>query len=140
MTMSTTTAVDSTGAEVHAYRPSSAARMRRRAPLLPALIFTIVVTQIPFVVTIGLLLWLYIKRHGVYRQMRNLLGATHRIEEVVVGRDHDGEEGEQGVEQAECLGAPVGGEAPEHQATPQCPPEVQAGHCRVLVGDGLGRR
>ncbi len=57
MTMSTTTAVDSTGAEVHAYRPSSAARMRRRAPLLPALIFTIVVTQIPFVVTIGLSLF-----------------------------------------------------------------------------------
>ncbi len=56
MTMSAT-AIDSTGAEVHAYRPSSAARMRRRAPLLPALIFTIVVTQIPFVVTIGLSLW-----------------------------------------------------------------------------------
>ncbi len=29
-----------------------------------------------FVVTIGLLLWLYLRRHGVYRQMRNLLGAT----------------------------------------------------------------
>jgi len=51
------TAIDSTGAHLRPYRPSSAVRMRRRAPLLPALIFTVIVTQIPFVVTIGLSLW-----------------------------------------------------------------------------------
>jgi sorbitol/mannitol transport system permease protein len=51
------TAIDSTGTHVQPYRPSSAVRMRRRAPLLPALIFTVIVTQIPFVVTIGLSLW-----------------------------------------------------------------------------------
>ncbi|MFN8080024.1 MAG: sugar ABC transporter permease [Kineosporiaceae bacterium] len=37
-----------------AFRPSAAARMRRRAPLLPALVFTVVITQIPFLVTIGI--------------------------------------------------------------------------------------
>jgi len=43
-----------TGSTVLPYRPSAAQRMRRRAPLLPALIFTIVITQLPFLVTIGI--------------------------------------------------------------------------------------
>jgi sorbitol/mannitol transport system permease protein len=45
--------VEATG-DVAPRRPSAGSRMRRRAPLLPALIFTIVITQIPFVVTIGI--------------------------------------------------------------------------------------
>ncbi|MFZ0158686.1 MAG: sugar ABC transporter permease [Kineosporiaceae bacterium] len=47
-------AADPTGAPIVPFRPSAAVRMRRRAPLLPALVFTIVVTQIPFLVTIFL--------------------------------------------------------------------------------------
>jgi len=37
---------------VHARKSSGIAKWRRRAPLLPALIFTIVVTQLPFVATL----------------------------------------------------------------------------------------
>lgn len=37
-----------------AHRSTAAQRMRRRAPLLPALIFTIIITQLPFLVTIGI--------------------------------------------------------------------------------------
>jgi len=29
-----------------------------------------------FIITAGLLIWLYVKRHGAYQRMRNLLGAT----------------------------------------------------------------
>jgi sorbitol/mannitol transport system permease protein len=41
-------------AAARAARPTWQARMRRRAPLLPALIFTVIVTQIPFLVTLVL--------------------------------------------------------------------------------------
>ena len=43
-----------TGAELTANKPrTTAERWRRRGPLLPALIFTVIVTQIPFLVTIA---------------------------------------------------------------------------------------
>jgi len=41
-----------TQAKVLAPRPSSSARWRRRAPLLPALVFTVIVTQLPFLATL----------------------------------------------------------------------------------------
>ena len=41
-----------TTAQVLAPRTSSASRWRRRAPLLPALVFTVIVTQLPFVATL----------------------------------------------------------------------------------------
>ncbi len=40
------------GARLNPIRPGWQARMRRRAPLLPALIFTVIMTQLPFLVTI----------------------------------------------------------------------------------------
>jgi len=44
--------VQETQAQVLVPRASSAARWRRRAPLLPALVFTVIVTQLPFVATL----------------------------------------------------------------------------------------
>lgn len=46
------TGVGETNARVLGRAPSASARWRRRAPLLPALIFTIIVTQLPFVATL----------------------------------------------------------------------------------------
>jgi sorbitol/mannitol transport system permease protein len=43
-----------TQAQVLAPRASSASRWRRRAPLLPALVFTVIVTQLPFVATLAI--------------------------------------------------------------------------------------
>jgi sorbitol/mannitol transport system permease protein len=50
----TATATEAPGTVRRPERPRAADRWRRRGPLLPALVFTIIVTQIPFLVTIAI--------------------------------------------------------------------------------------